>query len=248
MRRLRHEWGLEAIWCAFVMRSEMKHMGNLIEQTYLPVLRLTHEDFDRVERGWAGVRARRKRTQPWSSPRKRWAVTYGNFVRELEWACEELKSRLPEKEFEELIVTTMGSRLDDWIGWMKPMMTRADKRTPGGMGKAMKKAGRRMDVALIAMTAPIVGEVEVRGEKDGRIEMYVPDCAMHTVVSRTQPQTNACLYGCKAACEAYMADGPMAIEFEPNLPAFDCTMWITVREREREGAPAEAPAPQLLSA
>ena len=83
LRRLRYEWGFEAIWSAFVLRSEMQHMGTLIEQTYLPILRLVHEDFDRVERGYAGVRARRKRTSLLSSPRRRWAVTYGNFVREL---------------------------------------------------------------------------------------------------------------------------------------------------------------------
>lgn len=253
LRRLRYEWGLEAMWCAFVMRSEMQHMGTLIEQTYLPILRLIHEDFDRVERGYAGVRARRKRTTMLSSPRRRWTVTYGNFVRELEWACGELKSRLPEPEFEELIVTTMGARLDDWIGWMKPWMERADRRTPGGMGVAMRKAGRRMDTAMVAMTAPIVGEVEVVSSEGGVTEMYIPNCAMHTVVSETQPQTNACLYGCKAACEAYMADGPMTIHFEPNLPAFDCRMWITVRsagDTADSGASdsGEGERPELLSA
>ena len=251
--RFRHEWGLEAIWCAFVMRSEMKHMGTLVEQTYLPILRLVHEDFHRVEKGYAGVRARRKRVQPWSSPRRRWEVTYGNFVRELEWACGELKPRLSEPDFEDLIVTTIGSRMADWIGWMKPMMARADRRTPGGMAAAMKKAGRRMDAAMIAMTAPIVGEVEVRSSEGGTIEMYIPECAMHTVVSRTEPQTNSCLYGCKAACEAYMADGPMTIHFEPNLPAFDCRMWVTVRGAN-DGAERDAPAagggehPELLTA
>ena len=83
--------------------------------------------------------------------------------------------------------------------------------------------------------------------------MYIPNCAMHTVVSDTQPQTNACLYGCKAACEAYMADGPMTIHFEPNLPAFDCRMWITVRSAseggEQDGAgEGTDDRPELLTA
>jgi hypothetical protein len=235
------------------MHSEMKHLGTLVEQTYLPILRLVHDDPGRVEADFAEVRAQRERVTPWSSPRRRWQVTYGNFVREMDWAFGELEPHLAKPDFEDLVITTVGSRLESWIGWLKPFMARANARTPGGMGAAMEKAGRRMDTAMVAMTAPIVGEVEVRSSEGGVIELFVPDCAMHTVVSRTQPQTRACLYGCKAACEAFMADGPMTIRFEPNLPAFDCRMWLTVGnagDGTAPGAPDQGTGdhPELVTA
>ena len=85
----------------------------------------------------------------------------------------------------------------------------------------------RMNAKFMAVASPIVGEIEVRGVEDGVVVCYIPDCAMHKVVSDTEPQTYACLYGCKAACEAFMGpDDPMTIHFEPNLPTFDCIMRV----------------------
>lgn len=234
--KIRAEYGLKAWWSAYVMRTEMKHLGGIVEQTYLPILRLVCDEADQVDRDWQQVKAARKQVRRWDSPHQRWRKTYGNFVRELEWAYAELKPRLSEPDFEHLVVTTMGERMDEWVGWMKPLLARLDRRTPGGLGAATKgPSAARMNARSMAMVAPIVGDVEVRGVDDGLIECYIPDCAMHTVVSREVPQTNACLYGCKAACEAFLGpDDPMSIHFEPNLPAFDCIMRVSM-----DGRPAD---------
>ncbi len=238
LERLREQYGLKACWGAFVMWSEMKHLGGLIEETYVPILRLMDQDPDRVERDWEAVKAQRNEITRWDSPHARWKKTYGNFVRELEWAFGELKPRMSERDFEDLVVHTMCGRLDAWVGWMKPLLERLDQRAPGGMGSATRDSNAaKINARSMAMMWPIVGDVEVRGVEDGVIVCYIPDCAMHTVVSETEPQTNACLYGCKAACEAFMGpDAPMSIHFEPNLPAFDCVMRVSMGGRPADPA------------
>ncbi len=236
LEKLRKQYGIKAWWGAFVMRSEMKHLGGIVDQTYLPILRLAVNDPDRIERDWEAVKAQRGVIRRWDSPYARWKKTYGNFVRELEWAYGELKPTMSERDFEDLVVFTMCSRLEEWVGWMKPLLKRMDQGSSGGPGSAAKISSRSM-----ATMWPIVGDIEVRGVEDGVAVCYIPDCAMHTVVSETEPQTNACLYGCKAACEAFMGpDDPMSIHFEPNLPGFDCVMRVSL-----DGRPAAplSPAP-----
>lgn len=251
LEQLREQYGLKAWWASFVIRSEMKHMGGLIEETYLPILRLMYEDPERVERDWAEVKAKRNGITRLDSPNARWKKTYGNFVRELEWAFGELKPRMSEPDFEDLVIYTMCGRLESWVGWMKPMLNRLDRRTPGGIGAATKGAsGAKASARSMAMMAPIVGDIEIRGVEDGVMVCYIPDCAMHKVVSESEPQTNACLYGCKAACEAFMGpDDPMSIHFEPNLPAFDCVMRVSMGRRSTQpSARTGSAAPSRASA
>ena len=68
-------------------------MGGLVEETYLPILRLVYEDPERVERDWEAAKAKRNGITRLDSPNERWKKTYGNFVRELEWACGQRQRR-----------------------------------------------------------------------------------------------------------------------------------------------------------
>ncbi len=246
---IKEQYGLKAWWGAFVMRSEMKYLGGIVDHTYLPILRLTVDDPSRVEKDWAAVKAGRDQIKLWDSPYARWKKTYGNFVRELEWAYGELKPTMSEADFEDLVVFTMCGRLEEWVGWMKPLMKRMPRGSSGGGsasgGSSVDEIGSR---SLGAMW-PIVGDIEVKGVEDGVIICHIPDCAMHWVVSETEPQTNACLYGCKAACEAFMGpDDPMSIHFEPNIPAFDCVMRVATGGRSAAPLSAVPVESELASA
>jgi len=250
LTHFREQYGMKAWWAAFVIHSEMKHMGGLIEETYLPILRLMYEDPERVQRDWEAVKAERNAVRRLDSPYARWKKTYGNFVRELEWAFGELEPRMSEPDFEDLVVYTMCGRLDSWVGWMKTLLRRLDRRTPGGIAAATRgSSAAKASARSMAMMAPIVGDIEIRGSEDGVMVCYIPDCAMHKVVSDSAPQTRACLYGCKAACEAFMGpEDPMSIHFEPNLPAFDCVMRVSMGgvpadPAKRDVTEARAPEP-----
>lgn len=240
--RLRWNYGVGAWWGALVVRWEMVHLGGIVEQTYLPILRLVAEDPDAVVADWEEVRGRRLPHRLLDSPRTYWRKTYGNYVREMDWAYRELSARLPEPDFEDLVITTVGGRLDNWIGWAKRALARVPLRAPEELLDGMARPDTSQGSPMVwAITAPIVGPVEVRGVEDGAVVLAIPECALHTVVGEGRAQTYACLYGCKAACEAYLGpDGPMSIHFEPNLPDYDCVMRVRMGSGERR-APTQVP-------
>lgn len=237
---LRENYGPRAIWDDLVMRSQLKRVGGIVEETYLPILRLLADDPEKVDREYEAVRARRREPSLRDSPRESWKKRYGNFVRELEWVCSELRPRMAEPDFHELVTSTIAGRLESWIGWMKPMMESGEKGLSGGMKEMYEgPLGKRM-AGVVGLSSFLVGPLEIRSVEDGVIETYIPRCAMHTVVSETEPQTYACLYGCKAACERLFGpDDVMAFEFEPNLPEFDCVLRIRMGRRNDTGATDE---------
>ncbi len=248
--KLKLHFGLRAWWGAFVMWSEMKHLGGIVDETYLPILRLMYDDPDVVEREWENVKAQRNEIRPWDTPHIRWKKTYGNFVRELDWAYSELRPRMAHADFEDLVVFTMCSRMDSWVGWMKPLLRRSDQPGSASTGSARSdEISAKISAWSLASMSPIVGEMELTGFDDGVAVFHIPDCAMHTVVSETEPQTDACLYGCKAACEAFMGpEVPVSIHFEPNLPAFDCEMRFAMGNKSAVPGVVESTEPELVSA
>jgi hypothetical protein len=72
----------------------------------------------------------------------------------------------------------------------------------------------------------LVGPVEIKSMDPKRgVVMYIPKCWMHTVVSDTEAQTEACLQMCKGGCERFFgADSPIEMYFDPHLPGLDCTL------------------------
>jgi len=237
---LTDEYGPRAVWDDLVMRSQLKRVGGIVEETFLPLLRLLADDPAAVQDGYEAVKARRERLSRFDSPRRSWRKRYGNFVRELEWVLGELRPRMAEPDFHELVTSTIAGRLEGWIGWMKPLMELGDRSMPDGMRGVYEGPLSRKAASVVGLASFLVGPLEIRGVQDGVVETYISRCAMHTVVSETEPQTYACLYGCKAACERlFGSDDVMAFEFEPNLPEFDCVLRITMGRRDEEG---EVPA------
>lgn len=249
---LRTHFGLRAWWGALMMHSEMRHLGGIVDETLLPILRLVSDEPDVASTEWAAVVAERRPIHWWSTPYQRWERTYGNFVRELDWAYRELRHHLAAPDFEALVVDAQNARMDAWVGWSKRLLARSRSRRPapdrpprtgGGLRPLPDGPAKRITEASMAAMWPIVGDIEVLGVEDGVLVCHIPDCAMHKVVSDTEPQTDACLYGCKLACEAFLGPGePMTLHFEPNLPAFDCTMRVATDGRPADPARRGAPA------
>lgn len=239
---LQEDYGPRAVWDDLVMRSQLKRVGGIVEETYLPVLRLLADDPATVDREYEEVKAQRRPLSWRDSPRASWRKRYGNFVRELEWVCSELRPRMAEPDFHELITSTIANRLESWIGWMKPLMESGDTGLPGGMKTVYEGPLADRMAGVVGLSSFLVGPVEIRCVEDGVIETYIPRCAMHTVVSETEPQTYACLYGCKAACERLFGpDDVMSFHFEPNLPEFDCVLRIRMGKAADQDGVLHAP-------
>ena len=247
-------YGPQAIYDFLMVRFMLKRIQAIVPMTYVPILRLLSEDPKKVNEGYRRVLARREPVRLFDSPRTRWRKRYGSHIRELEWVYDELHSILPKREFEDLVVGIMAEGISNWIGFLSPSLERG---TRGGTDREGTK-GPRPEPGRFArwsarqlerlVTGPVgawmlrtinpsgflVGPVEMRSFANGEMEMFVPECYMHTVVGTGKPQDHACVYGCKGACEqVFGPDSIMTLLFEPHLPELSCTMRAKIRGMPR---------------
>jgi hypothetical protein len=203
-----------------IMRSMIGKVGDIPETLLLPVLRLVADDRDAVDSGWRTVIADRRRNRLLEPPRQSWERRYGQFVRELEWACGELARVLPEPAVTELVSDAVAGRLRRWLRFMLPAFN-AVKLVPKAMYPAVMDAG-------VSVATFLVGPIERTGiEPDGTLVYEIPECAMHTAAGSGAAQENSCLMGCKAACEkVFDHTSAMPMEFDPHLPGLSCTLRV----------------------
>lgn len=212
----------------WIMRSMLSRVGDIPETVLLPMLRLVADDRTAVDDGWAAVIAERKPNRLFESPRKSWQRRYGQFVYELEWASGELVRFLPYADVEELVSSTVATRLRRWLRYLLPMFN-AVRLVPPGLHPTVMDTG-------VGVSTFLVGPIHRTGvEADGTVVYEIPECAMHTSVGTNSPQENSCLMACKAACEkVFDANSAMPLEFDPHLPGLSCTLRVR---------PAGPPAP-----
>ena len=73
----------------------------------------------------------------------------------------------------------------------------------------------------------MVGPVEMKMLEGGELEMYIPRCWMHTAPGDGRTQDEACVQGCKGACErVFNRETPVFMLFEPHLPEYSCTLRV----------------------
>ena len=234
-------YGPHAWWDWWILKSMLKAVGDAPRNTYFPVLRMLVDDPDALEREYRDLCSKLPRAGRWDSPRRKWEIAYGNFVRELEFVLTGLKPRLSEEDFRLLVVSTVAERLDTWAGFIKPAMRRAGRLIPapllrgapsgqsGLQGLYSGDFGERF-TWVVQLATFLVGPMNTRLEPDGVLRVDIPRCAMHTVVSDADVQVFSCLYACKAACEAFLGpEEAMQLAFEPNIPEQSCTLRVFFR-------------------
>ena len=241
------KWNLQAWFDHWTIKLMMTKVSDVIPKTYVPILRLVSEDAGKVDDRYRAIVALREPIHFFDSPRDKWRKTYGSYVRELEWVYGELRQHFPPEEYQELVVDIMARAIRDALGAFLPnveKLTRGEKSTsklPSAPGRRTRGAGRfveklfngRFGAWLMNHLNPvsgIVGPVEMKMVPGG-MEMYIPRCWMHTAPGDGRTQDEACLYGCKGACEAvFNGRTPVAMLFEPCLPDYDCTLSVKFGE------------------
>lgn len=250
------KWNLQS-WMDFIMvKILMGRVGDVIPKTYMPILRLVSEDAGKVDEEYRQVVALREPIGLFDSPRDRWRKLYGSYVRELDWVYGQLQKHFPREEYEELVIDIMARTIKDWLGAFLPSLeksTRSEADTshaPHAPGQEPSAIARLAAHALErVMTGPIgrwvmahmnpvnaiVGPVEMKTLPGGGLEMTIPECWMHTAPGDGRTQDQACLLGCKGACERVSKGSVAPMTFDPHLPEFSCTLTVQLG---RDGAQA----------
>lgn len=222
---VRH-WGFQAFLNLLVMRFMLSEMGRIVDETFMPVLRLLVEDKQQLLKDYRALVNARKHLPFYASPYQRWLVNYGNFVRENEFVLKKLQQHLSESDFHALVVEYTAERLAKRFQFLKNALLKVSRKK--NLNDLMQTSfGRGLLPIINAMSQFLVGEMDAYIDETGVMVMEIPECAMHKSVSDTQTQDLSCLYSCKAACETVFSEkDPMCFEFEPHLPEFSCTLRV----------------------
>jgi hypothetical protein len=238
-RGLFYHWGPQA-WIDMVMSNRMivQRAWPTVHYTYLPILRLTAEDPEQIDRDFAVIRAHREEVRFFDSPRERWRKRYGNFVRETEWCLLELRKHFSEEQYESIVIGTAVSLAHensaDFLKMMNSVGDEPVSEEKKGAGPTKPKGIQKLMFDMFNPAGFLTGPAEVT-EIDagaGTMEMYVPDCAWHICArAETLPNPDAlpeqgCLMICKGAFEKLFEGdgGALSMEFEPHLPDTSCTV------------------------
>jgi hypothetical protein len=238
------QWNLQAWYDFAVVKLMMGKVSDVIPKTYVPILRLVSEDSAGVDEAYARVIALREPVAWLDSPREKWRKLYGGYIRELEWVYGELRERFPTREYQDLVTDIMARAIREAMGAFLPSlekMTRSQStpqavaseshRRSGGAGRAVEKLFKgRLGKWVFAHLNPMsfmVGPVDLELRPGGEIEMFIPRCWMHTAPGGNRTHDQACVQGCKGACErVFNGRTPVRMEFEPHLPDFSCTLRV----------------------
>jgi len=239
-------WNLQA-WLDYVMVKILRaRVSDVIPKTYVPILRLVADDVGKVDEAYREVVSLREPIRLFDSPRERWRKLYGSYIRELNWVYGELSKCFPKEEYEELVIDIMSRAIKDWLGSFLPSLEETthtantasqDAHVPGQEpGPVARWAAKTLEKVMsgwfgtwllknVSPASFMIGPMEVKGVEDGEVEMYIERCWMHSAPGTGRTQDEACLYGCKGACEKLFGPGtPTGLTFDPHLPEYSCTM------------------------
>jgi len=234
---LLYDWGPQA-WIDMVMSKRMlvDRAGPLVPYTFLPILRMSG-DPEQIDRDWAEIKRRREKIRLLDSPRERWRKRYGNFVRESEWALLELRKHFSQAQYEEIVIGTSVAlakeNSTDFIEMMNGMTEQSASAEPGPDGNGEPSRTQKLMFEMFNPAGFLTGPAEIT-EYDpgqGKVTMFIPDCAWHTCGAQERlpnPEKlpeEGCLLICKGTFEELFQgeDSGLSIDFEPHLPETSCT-------------------------
>lgn len=227
-----YRWGMQAYIDLVFLKVVLSYIDHLVPRTFLQIIKLCAESRDEVEELYGEILNKREIARLYDSPRERWRKRYGNFVREMEWACCELKKYFTKDAYEELVINTASDFFRDALTGVGPFMARVlgkDKERKEKRSCRVREMLNRFYGRLLTKTFNlggwVVGEVELE-EFDLQkrvIGLRAVDCAWLRAPGMRELPEESCLLICKGACEkAFGLYGPFRATLEPHLPETSC--------------------------
>ena len=228
-------WGLQAMVDLILGKLALRTLSPLVPHTLVPIIKLCSGNRSEAEAAYRIVLGHREPVRFFDSPGERWRKTYGNFVREIEWACSELRKYFNKRAYEDLVINATADYIKEALGpivdsMKKMMVTQSEfiRTKPARISDLLNKFSGKMTVFLfekvVNMTGWLAGNVEVRevNLREGMMVMEYTDCQMLRAPRLKNLPEESCLLACKGACEKLFEDGPLRMTLDTRLPETTC--------------------------
>ncbi len=205
---LYHDWGHQAIVNFLIGSAALKKLYPLVPETLLPLLRQHSGNKEEVEAAYKKIKELREKPTLFDSPYEKFRKIYGNYVREIEWSCTELRRYFPPQDYEDLVIDSTVGHIDKVLGKfidkMKEMMVQGNTRE--SLSKAPDKKDEFINKIMTKVmyfnfryvfnaAGWLVGDVEIRefNFRTTELLMKVTDCLMLRAPRMRQLPEQACL-------------------------------------------------------
>lgn len=228
-------WGFQALMDLLLGKLALSKLSPLVPHTMVPIIKLCSGNREEVEAAYRIVVGYREPVRFLDSPGEKWRKHYGNFVRELEWACSELRKYFNKRAYEDLVINATADYIKEALGpiidSMKTSMvsqSEALRSKPPRMSDLLNKLSGKMTVIMFEkvfnMTGWLAGDVKVHEVdlREGTMVMEYTDCQMLRAPRMKNLPEESCLLGCKGACEKIYEDGPVRMTLDTRLPETTC--------------------------
>ncbi len=203
-----HNWGHMAVINYFLGKAAIKRLYPTVSHTMMPILKLCSENKEDVKAAYNKIKELHEKSGFFESPREKYRKIYGNYVREIEWACTELRKYFTKRAYEDLVIDStllyIKEVLGKYIDKMNEMMVRG--KTIESMNKEPDKKElffNRLMIKILNFNFKyifnvagwLIGDVEVPefNVRTNETVMKVTDCLMLRAPRMRQLPEEACI-------------------------------------------------------
>ena len=207
-RSLYQHWGHQAILTYLMGKAAIKKVYPIVTHTFLPILKLCSDNRKNVEDAFRKIQELNEKIRFFDSPYERYRKLYGNYVREVEWCCVQLRRYFTKRAYEDFIIDATYSYNKEVVGnysdLLKNLMvmgrTRESVRKRSGRTLACinRISPRFLDFLFKHVFNPVfwmVGDVEFQeyNLRTGEMVLYAKDCLMLRAPRMKQLPEEICL-------------------------------------------------------
>ena len=207
-RSLYHNWGHQAIFTYLMGKVAIKRVYPIVVHTFIPILKLCSDNRKDVENAFKKIRELNEKISFFDSPYEKYRKIYGNYVREVEWCCVQLRKYFTKRVYQDFIIDTtynynnevMGKYSDLLNSLMLMGRTRDSVRKKSGeiVTYINRILPRFLDFIFKHVFNPVfwmVGDVEFQqyNLRTGEMVLYVKDCLMLRASRMKQLPEEICL-------------------------------------------------------
>ncbi len=238
-------WGLQAIVDLILGGLALKRLYPLVPLTLVPIIKLCSDNREEVEAAYNIIRKQNEVVRFFDSPREKYRKIYGNFVREMEWACSELRRYFNKAAYEDLVINATADYLNLVLGSVISLMIKSmlfgkklfegkQSRLADLINKVMSRMTAISFEHVINITSWLAGDVEIK-EYDFRecsMVMEFKDCLMLRAPRLKNLPEECCLLGCKGGCEKVFEKLPLGMTLDPRLPETTCEIRMFLADQQ----------------